>query len=48
MKKLLMKKQESEETEIKKSSQICNLDPYLDKDGKIRFGGKLDISNLNN
>ena len=48
MKKLLIKKQGSEEVEIKKSSQIYNLDPYLDKDGIIRVGGRLDKSNLNN
>ena len=33
MKKLLMKKQGSEEPEIKKSSQFYNLDPYIDEDG---------------
>ena len=48
MKKLLIKKQGSEGVEIKKSSQIDNLDPYLDKDGIIRVGGRLDKSNLNN
>ena len=48
MKKLLVKKQGSEEAEIKKSSQIYNLDPYIDEDGIIRVGGRLDKSNLNN
>ena len=33
MKKLLMKKQGSDEAEIKKSSQIYNLDLYIDEDG---------------
>ena len=43
-----MKKQGSEEAEIKKSSQIYNLDPYTDEDGIIRVGGRLDKLNLNN
>ena len=47
MKKLLLKKQGSEETEIKKSSQIYNLDPYIDEDDIIRVGGRLNKSNLN-
>ena len=33
MKKLLIKNQRPEETEIKKSGQIYNLDPYIDEDG---------------
>ena len=33
---------------MKKSSQIYNLDPYIDEDGIIRVGGRLDKSNLNN
>ena len=48
MKKLLMKKQESEEAEIKKSCQIFNLDPYIDEDGIIKVGERLDKSNLSN
>ena len=48
MKKMLMKKQELEEVEIKKSCQIDNLDPYIDEDGIIRVGGRLDKSNLKN
>ena len=48
MKKLLMNKQGSEEAELKKSSQIYNLYPYIDEDGLIRVGGRLDKSNLNN
>ena len=48
MKKLLMKKQGSERAKIKKSSQICNLEPYTDEDGIIRVGGRFDISNFNN
>ena len=48
MKKLLMKKQGSEEAEIKKSSQIYNLDSYIDEDGIIRVGGRLDKSIFNN
>ena len=48
MKKLLMKKQGSEEVEIKNSSQIYNLDRYIDEDGIIRVGGRVDKSNLNN
>ena len=43
-----MKKQGSEEAERKKSSQIYNLDPYIDEDGTIRVGGRLNKSNLNN
>ena len=48
MKKLLMNKQGSEEVELKKSSQIYNLYPYIDEDGLIRVGERLDKSNLNN
>ena len=33
---------------MKNSSQIYNLDPYIDEDGIIRVGGRLDKSNLNN
>ena len=43
-----MKKQWSEEAEIKKSKQIYNVDPYIDKDGIIRVGGRLNKLNLNN
>ena len=43
-----MKKQESEEVEIQKSSRIYNLDPYIDDDGIIIVGGRQDKSNLNN
>ena len=43
-----MKKQRSEEAEKQKSSQIYNLDPYLDEDGIIRVGRRLDKLNLNN
>ena len=43
-----MKKHGSEETEIRKSSQIYNLDHYIDEDGIIRVGERLDKSNLNN
>ena len=46
MKKLLMKKQGSEEAEIKKSSQIYNLDPHIDEDGIIRVGGRLKIGQI--
>ena len=42
MKKLPVKKQGSEEAEIKKSSQIYHLDPYIDEDGITRVGGRLD------
>ena len=35
-----MKKQESEEVEIQKSSRIYNLDPYIDDDGIIIVGGR--------
>ena len=48
MKKLLMRKQGSEEAEIKNSSQIYNLDSYIDEDGIIRVGGRLDKSIFNN
>ena len=48
MKKLLLKKQGSEVAEIKKNSQIYNLDPYIDEDGIIKVEGRLDKSNLNN
>ena len=48
MKKLLIKKQGAEEAEIKKNSHIYNLDPYLDEDGIIRVGGRLEKSNWNN
>ena len=48
IKKLLIKKQGSEGAEIKKSSQIYNLDSYLDEDGVIRVGGRFDKSNANN
>ena len=47
MKKLLIKKQGSEGAKIKKSNQIYSLDPYIDKDGVIKVGGRLDKSNLN-
>ena len=43
-----MKKQGSEVAEIKKNSQIYNLDPYIDEDGIIKVEGRLDKSNLNN
>ena len=33
---------------MKKSSQIYNLNPYIDEDGIIRVGGRLDKSNLSN
>ena len=48
MKKLLKKKQGSEGAEIKKSSQIYNLDPYIDEHRMIRVGGRFNKSNLNN
>ena len=48
MKKLLIKEQGSEEAEIKKSSQIYNLDPYVEEYGIIRVGGRLYKLNLNN
>ena len=38
----------TERAEIKKSSQIYHLNPYIDEDGIIRVGGRLDISNVNN
>ena len=43
-----MRKQGSEEAEIKNSSQIYNLDSYIDEDGIIRVGGRLDKSIFNN
>ena len=46
MKKLLIKKQGSKEAEIKKSSQIYNLDPYIDENGIIRIRGRLEKSNF--
>ena len=36
------------EAEIKNSGQIYNLDTYIDENGIIRVGGRLDKSNLNN
>ena len=39
---------QNEKTEIKNSSQIYNLDPYIDENGIIRVGGRLDKSNVNN
>ena len=47
MKKLPMKKQRSEEAEIKKSNQIYNVEPYIDEDGIIRVGGRLNKLNFN-
>ena len=41
-----MKKQGSEEAEIKKSSQIYNLDPHIDGNGIIRVGGRLKIGQI--
>ena len=43
-----MKKQGSEETKIKNSSQISHLGSYLVEDSIIRVGGRLDKSILNN
>ena len=43
-----MKKQGSKEIEMKKSSQIYKSDLFIDEDGLIRAGGRLDKSNLSN
>ena len=48
MKKLLMNKQEFEETELKKSNQIYNLDPYLDVNDISRVVRRINKSNLSN
>ena len=47
MKKHLKKKQGSEQTEIRNSSQIYNLDSYLVGDGIIGVWGRLDKLILN-
>ena len=48
MKKFQKKKQGSKEIKMKKSSQIYKSDLFIDEDGLIRAGGRLDKSNLSN
>ena len=44
----IKEKQGSKDIEIKQSSQIYKLDRYLDEDGIVTDGERLDKSNLSN
>lgn len=46
--KIPMKKQGSKEIKMKKRSQIYKSDLFIDEDGLIRAGGRLNKSNLSN
>ena len=38
---------EANDVKLKNKSSISNLDPYLDREGIIRVGGRIDRSNIN-